>query len=124
VCGPNVTITIKVTDAQDNPVSGANVVVTPTTSTQCISGSLSGVTDGTGLVTFTLPIGTYSVSVSKNGVSTTQTITVSTSGQAFTVVLNTTPGGLIPGFPVESILAGLALGLMALAIVRRRRSIQ
>jgi hypothetical protein len=28
---------------------------------------------------------------------------------------------MIPGFPVESIIAGLVVGLMALAIFRRRR---
>jgi hypothetical protein len=122
VCGSNVTITIKVADIQGNPVSGANVVVTPTAVTPCLPAPLQGVTNAQGTVTFTLPTGTYSVTVSKNGVSTTQTITVSTSGgQLFTIVLQTTPGGMIPGFPIESIIAGIALGACTLVILRRRR---
>ena len=122
VCGPNVTVTIKVVDNQGNPVSGATVVVTPTAFTPCVPAPLQGTTNAQGIVTFTLPPGTYSVTVSKNGVSTTQTITVTTSGgQAFTLVLQTTPGGLIPGFPIESIIAGIALGASTLVILRRRR---
>ena len=122
VCGSNVTITIKVVDTQGNPVSGATVVVTPTAFTPCVPAPLQGVTNAQGTVTFTLPPGTYSVEISKNGVSTTQTITVTSSGgQAFTIVLQTTPGGMIPGFPIESIIAGIALGACTLVILRRRR---
>jgi hypothetical protein len=33
----------------------------------------------------------------------------------------TVTGGCIPGFPVESILAGLAVGILALAYIKRVR---
>jgi hypothetical protein len=115
-----VTISIKAVDNQGNPVSGANVVVTPVA--PCVpTGSQSGVTNSQGLVTFTLPTGVYAVSSSKNGVSATQSVTVSSSGQVFTIPLNISPGGLIPGFPIESIVAGILLGFGTLMILRRRR---
>jgi hypothetical protein len=84
------------------------------------TGSQSGETNSQGLVTFTLPTGIYAVSASKNGVSTTQTITAS-SGQMFTLQLHITPAGMIPGFPIESIVAGIILGLGTLMLLRRRR---
>jgi hypothetical protein len=40
----------------------------------------------------------------------------------FTLTLNVTPGGLIPGFPVESILAGIIVGIGTLVLLRRRRA--
>jgi hypothetical protein len=121
VCPPNVTITIKALDNQGNPASGVTVLVTPLA--PCVpTGSQSGVTNSQGLVTFTLPTGLYSVSLSKNGVSATQSITVSnSSGQLFSVTINISPGGMIPGFPIESIVAGIVLGVSALVLVRRRR---
>lgn len=119
VCPQNVTITIEAVDSQGNSVSGANVVVTPVA--PCVpTGSQSGETNSQGLVTFTLPTGIYAVSASKNGVSTTQTITAS-SGQMFTLQLHISPGGMIPGFPMESIVAGIILGLGTLLLLRRRR---
>jgi photosystem II stability/assembly factor-like uncharacterized protein len=123
VCPPNVTVSIKVVDTQSNPLSGIIVVVTPVTFTPCLPGPLQGVTNSQGLVTFTLPPGTYTVTLSKNGVTSTQSITVTTSsGQMFTLTLNVTPGGMIPGFPVESILAGIVVGVGTLVLLRRRRT--
>ena len=121
VCPGNVTISIKALDSQGNPVSGVNVVVTPVA--PCVpTGSQTGVTNSQGIVTFTLPTGVYAVSASKNGASATQSITVnSSSGQVFSISLNISPG-LIPGFPIESILAGIVLGLAALILLRRRGS--
>ena len=124
VCPPNVTVTVKVVDNQGNPVSGANVVLNPPAFTPCLSAPLQGVTNSQGVVTFTLPPGSYSMSVSKNGASATQSIAVSTSGQAFTFTLPLSPGGLIPGFPLESIVAGIVLGVGALVLLRRRRRVR
>jgi hypothetical protein len=120
VCPPNVTISIKAVDNQGNPASGVNVVIAPVA--PCVpTGSQSGVTNSQGLVTFTLPTGVYAVSGSKNGVSATQSVTINSSGQVFTIPLNISPGGLIPGFPIESILTGIVLGLGVLMLLRRRR---
>jgi hypothetical protein len=124
VCPPNVTITIKVVDPQGNSISGVNVLLTPPAFTPCLPGPVQGVTNAQGLVTFTLPPGTYTVTLTKGGVSSTQTITISNTGQTFTLTLNITPGGMIPGFPVESILAGVVLGVSALVIMRRRRRLR
>jgi len=122
VCPPNVTISIKVVDNQGNPLSGVNVVLTPPAFTPCLPGPLQGVTDSSGVVTFTLPPGTYTVTLTKNGVTSTQSITVTTAGQMFTLPLNVSPGGMIPGFPLESILAGVIVGVGTLVLLRRRRA--
>jgi hypothetical protein len=108
----NVQATIKVVDSQGNPVSGANVTIP--------SAGLQGVTDAQGIATFTLPLGSYSVTISKGAYSQTQTINVTGTGQTFTVDKFGAPGG-IPGFPFESIIAGLAGALLALGLIRRRR---
>lgn len=121
-CPPNVAITVKVTDNQGNPVSDATVQLTPASSTTCIfPGTLQAVTDSQGLATFNVPPGTYTATVSKDGVTTTQTINVLSNGQVFTLTLNVTPGGLIPGFPLESILGGVVLGVGTLVLMERRR---
>jgi len=119
-CPQNVTISIKVADSQGNPVSNANVVLTPAIITPCLSSPVQGVTNAQGVATFTVPPGTYSAALSKNGASTTQTITVTSSGEVFTLTI-TTQGGLVPGFPLESILAGLVVGVSTLVMLRRRR---
>jgi hypothetical protein len=119
ICPPNVTVTVKVVDSQGNPVSGVNVVVTPTVFT-CLPSALQSVTNSQGIVTFTLPAGTYGVSLSKGGATSTQTISPSSGGQVFTLTLST-QGGLIPGFPIESILAGIVVGVTALVLMRRRK---
>ncbi|MGP8068746.1 MAG: Loki-CTERM sorting domain-containing protein [Candidatus Bathyarchaeia archaeon] len=122
VCPPNVTISIKVVDNQGNPLSGVNVVLTPPAFTPCLAGPLQSVTDSSGLVTFMLPPGTYTITLTKNGVTSTQPITVVSSGQMFTLPLNVSPGGMIPGFPLESILAGIVVGVGTLVLLRRRRA--
>jgi hypothetical protein len=124
-CPQNVTATIKVVDNQQNPVSGADVTLTPASFSTCLPGSIQGVTNAQGVVTFTLPAGTYSVTISKNGVTSTYTINITSSGQVFSLGLNITQGtGLIPGFPFESILAGLIAGVGTLVLLRRRRRVQ
>jgi hypothetical protein len=62
------------------------------------------------------------VTLTKNGVTSTQSITVVSSGQMFTLSLNVSPGGMIPGFPLESILAGIVVGVGTLVLLRRRRA--
>jgi photosystem II stability/assembly factor-like uncharacterized protein len=108
----NVQITIKVVDSVGNAVQGANVTIA--------SLGLKGLTDSQGTITFTAPLGSYTVNLSKSSSSASPTINVVTTGQTFTLTL---PGGSagIPGFPIESIAAGLFLGMMALILVRRRR---
>lgn len=108
----NVQMTIKVVDSLGNAVQGANVTIA--------SLGLKGLTDSQGTITFTVPLGSYTVNVSKTSSSASPTINVVTTGQTFTLTL---PGGSagIPGFPIESIAAGLFLGMIALILVRRRR---
>jgi len=111
VPSPNITVNIKVVDNQGNPVPGANVTIA--------SLGLLGVTNSSGIVTFTLPPGSYTVTSTKAGKSVSQTIAAATDGQTFT----TPPlGGMnIPGFPAESIVAGAIGGILALVVLRRRR---
>jgi hypothetical protein len=97
-------------------------VVAPPGFTSCLPSSLQAATNSQGLVTFTLPANwTYSIALSKAGVSSTQSILPSSTGQVFSLTLNVSPGGLIPGFPLESILAGIVLGVCTLVLLRRRR---
>jgi hypothetical protein len=62
------------------------------------------------------------VTFSQGANSATQSISPASNGQTFTVTLNTSPG--IPGFPVESIVAGVVGGVVALMLLRRRRNIR
>jgi hypothetical protein len=111
VTSTNVTISIKVTNNQGNPISGVNVVIN----------GMQGVTNSQGIATFSLPPGTYTVNFSSGGTKWTQIITV-TSGQTFTT---SPPGGPgIPGFPVESIITGIIGGIFALMLLRHRRRIR
>ncbi len=106
-----VQISIKVVDSGGNAVSGANVTIP--------SLGLQGITNSQGIVTFTVPLGPYAVTISKGTVSASPSISVTGNGQTFTVTLAVGGPG-IPGFPFESILAGILLGLAALMLVRRR----
>lgn len=68
VPSPSYSITVKVVDANGNPISGA-IITQP----------FSGTTDSTGSCTGNLTAGTYTFSASAGNKSTTQTITVSGS---------------------------------------------
>jgi photosystem II stability/assembly factor-like uncharacterized protein len=109
----DITISIKAVNAQGSPLQGVNVTIP--------SLGLQGLTNSQGLVTFTLPPGSYTVTFSLGSNSGTQTIAPSNNGQQFTVTLNT--GTSIPGFPIESIVAGTVGGVVALMLLRRRRKI-
>jgi hypothetical protein len=109
-------INVKVVDSQGNPVQGATVAIP--------SLGLSGVTDSNGIVTFNVIPGTYSVTVTRAGTTSTVSISPSSNGQTFTLTIaggGFGPSSGIPGFPVESVAAGLFLGLMALVLARRKR---
>ena len=111
-----VQITIKVVDSLGNAVQGATVSIP--------SLGMQGQTDSQGTVTFTVPLGTYTVTITKGSGSASPSINVVSSGQTFTLTLasgGAGPSAGIPGFPVESIAAGLFLGLMALLLARRKR---
>jgi hypothetical protein len=108
----NLTITVKVIDTQGNPVSGVNVAIPAL--------GLQDITNSQGMVTFTLQSGTYTVALSKGAAQWTLTINPTSNGQTFTTTVPGPTGGGIPGFPIESILAGLAFGLVTLSVLRRR----
>jgi len=108
----NLTITVKVIDSQGNPVSGVTVAIQ--------SLGLQGVTNSQAIVTFTLPPGTYTVNLSKGAAQWTLTINAISNGQEFTTTAPGPTGG-IPGFPLESIILGISVGLLALMVIRRRR---
>jgi len=109
----NITISIKVINNQGTTLQGVKVSIP--------SLGLSNVTNSQGLVSFSLPPGTYTVTFTQGVNSGTQSINPTTDGQTFTVTLNMSPG--IPGFPVESIVAGVVGGMVALMLIRRRRKV-
>jgi hypothetical protein len=108
-----VQVTIKVVDSQGNPDPGVNVAIA--------SLGLQGVTNSQGIVIFNLPPGTYVVTLTKGANSGTPSINVTGPGQTFTLIFGQAGFGGIPGFPVESILAGLAAGLLCLGLIGHRR---
>jgi uncharacterized membrane protein len=108
----SVPITIKVVDSLGNPVQGATVSIP--------SLGMQGQTDSQGTITFTVPLGTYTVNIAKGSTSASPSINVVSGGQTFTLTLAVGGAG-IPGFPVESIAAVLFLGMMALLLARRKR---
>jgi hypothetical protein len=66
-------------------------------------------------------------------VSTSTTLITSSVASTFSSLTTTTyvvttssttsvSGGGIPGFPIESIIAGIAFGVLTLSILRRRRA--
>jgi hypothetical protein len=59
--------------------------------------------------------------ITSSVVSTFNSFTTST--QTFvTTSTSSVSGGGIPGFPVESIIAGIVFGLLTLTVLRRRRA--
>ena len=108
-----VTISIKITDNQGNPVQGANVTLP--------SLGLSSITNAQGIVTFTLPPGVYPITITKNGISASSTI--DTSNPQIVVKFSGGNAG-IPGFPVESVIGGFAAGLLTLIVIKHRRTVR
>ena len=98
------------TIAVTSGTSSTSSVSTSTSSTPVTSASTSSTptTVSTAVVTFT---------VASTPTTTTQAATTSASGSV-SVPLTLPP---IPGFPLESIIAGIIVGVAALVIVRRRR---
>jgi len=73
----------------------------------------------------TVIISTTGTVTSTVSTTTTQTATTTTHITSETTTTTTPPGQWgIPGFPIESILAGLAGGAAALALIRRRRNMR
>jgi outer membrane murein-binding lipoprotein Lpp len=64
------------------------------------------------------------VKVTRGAYSATQTISITTTGQLFTITLSISPIGQIPGFPPESIAAGIMIGVAMLLLLGRRRRAQ
>jgi hypothetical protein len=104
---------IRVVDSHGNPVQGASVIIPAL--------GFSANTGSNGTVTLNALPGTYPVTVTVNGNTETVSVSPSTNGETFLI---TSPGGAvgpgIPGFPVESIIVGATVGLLTLAIVRRK----
>ena len=116
VVGQQVTTT---TSSSSTSSSSSSVVTTATTPTSVTSSTSSSVS--TTPVTTTSSLTTTVVSTS---VSTETVVSTPTTTSSATTVSVTTPMILpaIPGFPWEAIIAGLILGMAALAMVRRRRN--
>ena len=109
----NITISIKAVNNQGTVLQGVTVAIP--------SLGLQDVTNSQGIVNFTLLPGTYTVTFSQGSTSGTQSISPASDGQQFTVTLNVSTS--IPGFPVESIVAGIVGGVIALMLLRRRRNV-
>ena len=68
-----------------------------------------------------IPTTTTTTTSLTSTVTTTITGTITTTGTTTTTSTTTTaPGGPVPGFPIESILAGLVAGVAVLAVLRHR----
>jgi len=78
-----------------------------------------GLLTGTSTTTVVSTVTTSTSAITTSIVSTFLTSTTSTE---FVTTTSTVTGGGIPGFPVESIIAGIAVGLATLAMLRRRPS--
>lgn len=79
----------------------------------------SGISTATSTTTV---VSTVSTSTTFLATSTTYTSITSTTSTATTTTTTSVSGGGIPGFPVESIIAGIAIGLLTLTVLRRRRA--
>jgi len=75
----------------------------------------------TGTATTTV-VSTVTTSTSLITTMIASTLTSLTTETATTTTTSSVSGGGIPGFPVESILAGIVFGLVTLTILRRRRA--
>jgi hypothetical protein len=88
-----------------SPFGGSAATVVTSTSTSLVASTIS---------TSTTVIAT-SVSTFVSVTSTTQISTIT--------VTSSVVGGGIPGFPVESVIAGLAIGILAMIVLRRRKNL-
>ena len=107
------------------PIVGQQVTTTSSSSVATITTPAS-VTSSTSFSASTIPVTTTSsltTTVVSTSVSTMTVVSTPTTTSSSTTISVTTPMVLpaIPGFPWESIIAGIILGITALAIVRRRK---
>ena len=117
------TLKITIEDVKNNPLSGVMVSSTSQPSGQS---SLSGTTGSDGSIAFgDVKLGSYTFEVSRSGyIAKSGTINAKpgeTSELTITLEKEEKGGGGIPGFPYESILLGLALGVLILWIFQRRQ---
>lgn len=117
------TLDIYVKDDAGNTVSGVDITSISYPDGQV---SLDGTTGSDGSVTFDdVKPGSYTFEASKSGYLTgTKTASVTAEAATevnLTVEKETARGGGIPGFPYESIIAGLVLGALILMMLRRRQ---
>jgi len=134
---PNFTLSVNPTSLQISPESSPMSVVATIQSWNNFSSPViltsSGAPTGMSVSFYTNPLtpipsaaatSEVTISITCSAVANTYPIQITaTSGsitrqETFSV---TVTGGCIPGFPVESILAGLALGILALAYIERAR---
>jgi hypothetical protein len=69
----------------------------------------------------TTAISTVATSTTEVATSTTSTVTFTTNVTTTNTVTTAPPSQGIPGFPVESIIAGIVVGIVTLGLVRHRR---
>jgi len=119
-------------DPLNPPTGGGGGGGTTTTTTQSTTSSSTStsVVSSTVSSTSTSEASTSSVVTSSSEVTSSTESSTSSSTSAATVTVTesssstTTPLVMpaVPGFPIESIIAGVALGLATLAVMRRRRT--
>lgn len=80
-----------------------------------------GVLTGTATTTVVSTVSTSTTLITSVVASTVTNLTTWYSTSTASATTTTAGGGGIPGFPVESILAGIVVGLVTLGILRRRR---
>ena len=109
---------VQSTSASSNSTSGP--VATTTTPGSVTSSTSSSASTMPVATTSSIPTAVVSTSVS---VSTMTVVSTPTTMSSSTTISVSTPMVLpaVPGFPWESIIAGIILGMTALAIVRRRK---
>ena len=114
-------------DPLSPPIVGQQVTTTTTSSssvaTSSISTSIASSTSSSASTQSVTTTSSLTATTTSTAVSTTTLVVTPTTSSSTTETI-TTPEALpaIPGFPWESIIAGLVLGMAALAIVRRRRT--
>jgi len=120
---PPSSLKIIIKDEQNNPISGVAVSATSKPSGQP---SLSGTTDSDGSVTFTdVKQGSYTFQASKSEYATKSGSVSAKAGETaeltITLEREAKGGGGIPGFPYESIILGLVVGVLLLWMLQRRQ---